>query len=275
MKKYSLTSDVIDELVHKISKGRPVKADVSKPSFNSSNSHILVVFTGTDYGLNERLAELINAKKNYGFSYDIGFSFSGAMVIGEKGIEEIIKSLNPRNVYYEEDQLIFEKVISGVEGVIVPMSTQDTVSKLATGIQDSFISTLLWQTIWRGKPVLMDFEDVIHYKGTESKSEGQRRILERNISEVIGLGVVEVRKEDYVVGMLNEFKNANIEMERSRSTVSAKSIDIKTDIPKILTSKDLLDLVGDKKSFKVPSTTIVTPLAIDTAKEKGIEIIKE
>lgn len=274
MKKYSLTSDVIDELVHKMSKGKSVKTETVKPSFNSSNSHILVVFTGTDYGLNERLTELINAKKNYGFSYDIGFSFSGAMVIGEKGIDAIIKALNPRNVHYEEDQLIFEKVIQGVEGVIVPMSTQDTVSKLAFGIQDSFISTLLWQTIWRGKPVLMDFEDVIHYKGTESKSEGQRKIIERNISEVIGLGVVAVRKEDYVVGMLNEFKNANIEIE-NKSSFSRKSAEVNTEVPRILTSKDLLDLVGDKKSFKVPSTTIVTPLAIDTAKEKGIEIIKE
>lgn len=275
MKKYSLTSDVIDELVHKMNKGKMVKIDSIKPRFNSSNSHILVVFTGTDYGLNERLTELINAKKNYGFSYDIGFSFSGAMVIGEKGIEEIIRSLNPRNVYYEEDQLIFEKVIAGVEGVIVPMSTQDTVSKLAFGIQDSFISTLLWQTIWKGKPVLMDFEDVKRYKGTESKSEGQNRIIERNVSELIGLGVVEVSKEDYVVGMLNEFKNANIEIENKKSSNSRKNTDIKAEIPRILTSKDLLDLVGDKKSFKVPSTTIVTPLAIDTAKEKGIEIIKE
>jgi hypothetical protein len=275
MKKYSLTSDVIDELVHKMNKGRMVKTQPIRTGFNSSNSHILVVFTGTDYGLNERLTELINAKKNYGFSYDIGFSFSGAMVIGESGIEEIIKSLNPRNVYYEEDQLIFEKVIAGVEGVIVPMSTQDTVAKLAFGIQDSFISTLLWQTIWKGKPVLMDFEDVKRYKGVESKSKGQNRIIERNVSEVIGLGVVDVRKEDYVVGMLNEFKNANIEIENRKTLDSRENTEVKADIPRILTSKDLLDLVGDKKSFKVPSTTIVTPLAIDTAKEKGIEIIKE
>lgn len=273
MKKYSLTSDVIDELVQRINRGKTVNVEPSVQSFNSDKSHLLVIFTGTDYGLNESLAELINAKKHYGFSYDVGFSFSGAHVIGEKGIDHIIKSLEPVEVYYEEDQLILEKVLSNAEGIIVPMSTQDTVSKLAFGIQDSFVSTLLWQAIWRGKTVLMDFENSVKFKGIESKSEAQQRIVENHLSNVVGLGVVEIQKQHYIVGMLNEFKNANIKSEIASNSKSTVREEI--EFPKILTSKDLLELVGDNKSLKVPDTTIVTPLAIDTAKEKGIVIIKE
>lgn len=275
MKKYSLTSEIIDQLVGKMNAKKPAqKKSVVSTGFSTDKSHVLVVFTGTDYGLNEILAQLVNAKKNYGFSYDIGFSFSGAMVMGEKGIDEIIKRLNPKNVYYEEDQLMFEEVITNVNGILVPMSTQDTVSKLAFGIQDSFISTLLWQAIWRGKSVLMDFENVIRYKGTESKSEAQQKIVEDHISKTVELGVVDIDRNDYIVGMLNEFKNANIKTEKKNS-ISQKKESSSVEIPKILTSKDLLELVGNSKSLKVPSTTIVTPLAIDTAKENEIEIIKE
>lgn len=275
MKKYSLTSEIIDQLVGKMNAKKPAqKKSVASTGFSTDKSHVLVVFTGTDYGLNEILAQLVNAKKNYGFSYDIGFSFSGAMVMGEKGIDEIIKRLNPKNVYYEEDQLMFEEVITNVNGILVPMSTQDTVSKLAFGIQDSFISTLLWQAIWRGKSVLMDFENVIRYKGTESKSEAQQKIVEDHISKTVELGVVDIDRNDYIVGMLNEFKNANIKTEKKNS-ISQKKESSSVEIPKILTSKDLLELVGNSKSLKVPSTTIVTPLAIDTAKENEIEIIKE
>jgi hypothetical protein len=276
MNKYSLTSDVIEGLVNKMNKGKPARSEALTPKFNSDISHILVVFTGTNFNLKESLIELMNAKKNYGFSYDVGFSFSGAMVMGEKGIEDIIKSLNPRNVYYEEDQLLFEKILSSVEGAIVPMATQDTVAKLALGIQDCFISTLLWQAIWRGKSVLIDFKDVVRYKGEKSKSAGQQRIMDRHIAEVIELGAVEVEAGDYIVGMLNEFKNVKIELEPSKNSNSVdRTVNKSVDIPAILTSRDLLKLVGDKKSLKVPSTTIVTPLAIDTAKENGIQIIKQ
>lgn len=278
MKKYSLTSDVIESLVNKMNKGKSVSTDTVSSKFNSSVSHILVVFTGTDYGLRESLTELLNAQKNYGFSYDVAFSFSGAMVIGEKGIETIINTLNPRNVYYEEDQLLFEKVLSSIEGALVAMATQDIVAKLALGIQDCFISTLLWQAVWRGKPVLVDFKDVVKYKGEKSKSEGQQRVIERHVSEVLQLGVVGLEADNYIVGMLNEFKNLKVELDStaSKERVSTDSYaDASVEIPAILTSRDLLNLVGEKKSIKVPSTTIITPLAIDTAKEKDIQIIKE
>lgn len=280
MKINSLTSDVLRDLDQRMGKktysaDKKTISDVGfsvNEKFDSEKKHLLIVFTGTEYGLNESLAELVKAKNNYGFSYDLGFSFSGEAVIGEKGINEIVRRLEPRNTFFEQDQLIFERVMENVEGIVVPMTTQDTVSKLAFGIQDSFISTLLWQALWKGMTILMDFQNSRKYKGTESKSDLQRQMVEEHIEKVKSFGIKELLKDNYIVGMLNGFKNANIEVVGLSDSLVEQTV--KKDFPKFVTSKDLLELAGSSKKLTIPSDTVVTPLAMDTAKEHGIEIIK-
>lgn len=278
MKIDSLTSDVLKDLSIRADKGyNPVRYKNTKDSdsFVTDETHLLVVFTGTDYGLNESLTELVKAKNNYGFSYDVGFSFSGSAVIGEQGVNEVVRRLSPRKTFTEHDQLIFERVLEGVDGIILPMTTQDIVSKLAYGIQDNFISTLLWQAIWREITVLVDFQNVRKYKGTDSKSEFQAQIIQDHIDRVKRLGVNELLKGEYITRMLNGFKNANIEVEPidDENMVVEQKI-MNNDFPKIVTSKDLLELVGNSNSISIPEGTIVTPLALDTAKQKGIAVLK-
>lgn len=275
MKINSLTSDVLRDLSSRINGNNPeIKySQKLKEGFVSDNTHLLVIFTGTDYCLNEALTELVQAKNNYGFSYDVGFSFSGAGVIGEEGMKEIERRLKPRRMFTEYDQLIFENVLNGVDGVIVPLTTQDTVSKLAFGIQDSFISTLLWQAIWRGMTVLVDFQSVRTFKGIETKNSFQAEIIQDHIEKVKRLGIKELVIGQYITRMLNGFKNANIEIEPDENENMVVEQKIKNnEFPKIITEKDLIELAGNTGNITVPDGTIVTPLAIDTAKVKGIKI---
>lgn len=275
MKINSLTSDVLRDLSSRINGNNPeIKySQKLKEGFVSDNTHLLVIFTGTDYCLNEALTELVQAKNNYGFSYDVGFSFSGAGVIGEEGMKEIERRLKPRRMFTEYDQLIFENVLNGVDGVIVPLTTQDTVSKLAFGIQDSFISTLLWQAIWRGMTVLVDFQSVRAFKGIETKNSFQAEIIQDHIEKVKRLGIKELVIGQYITRMLNGFKNANIEIEPDENENMVVEQKIKNnEFPKIITEKDLIELAGNTGNITVPDGTIVTPLAIDTAKVKGIKI---
>lgn len=278
MKKNSLTSDVMDQLLQKVKSGTiNGKYDLSNlKKFKTGKTKLTVIFTGTDYGLNESLAQLVDGKNNYGFSYNIGFSFSGARVIGEREIECIIDALKPDKVYFEEDQLIYEEVLSESEGIIVPMMTQDTTTKLSLAIVDSFVSNLLWHGLWIGKPILIDFKNVIKYKGKKAVSPIQENIIKKRIESLIELGVEPMEEDGYIPKMLNRFKNMEVDLKEKQIT-EKKIIENSSlnSIPKILTSKDLLELVGNDNSIIVPSKTIVTPLALDTAKEKGIKIIKE
>ena len=280
MDKYNLTNDIIKKLVGKINKV-PVHNNTIRESitnsinligekFDFTNHHLLAVFTGTNVGLTETLRELNRCIK-HGFTFDIAFSFSGAHVLGEKGIEEIKKSLKPNKVYYEEDQLIYAQVIESVDGIIVPMTTQDTATKLALGIQDNFVSTLLWQSLWLGKTVLMDFENVLTSKGVESKSPMLAEMMKEYAEKIQKMGVIKLDKKDYSVELINEFKSASLKIENSQNSVSV----IDQNIPKIMTEKDLLNAVNNNNEVIVPIKTIITPQALDTAKKQDIKVIRK
>ncbi|AFS79871.1 putative flavoprotein [Gottschalkia acidurici 9a] len=277
MDKYNLTNDIIRKLVGRVNRV-PVTNDnminISskiEERLDYSDHHILVVFTGTNIGLTEVLREVSRARK-YGFTFDVAFSFSGAHVLGEEGMNEVKKALKPNKIYNEEDQLIFNQVIESVDGIMVPMATQDIASKLVLGIQDNFISTLLWRSLWNGKTVLMDFDNVLTYGGVESKNPMLAEIMKDYVEKLQKIGVIKLDKSDYSVELINKFKNVSMKIEDSQNLQSSAQ---SQGLPKIMTEKDLLSAVNNNNEIIVPIKTIITPQALDTAKKQGITIIRK
>ena len=274
MDKYNLTNDIINQLVQKINTGANIPMNISKGHQNMTfvEQHVLAVFTGTNFGLNEVLRELSKARR-YGFTFDVAVSDNGMDVIGSDGIEAIKTSLRPGKLYTEKDKLAFGEIIESVDGIIVPMATQDTAAKLALGIQDNFISTLLWQSLWHGKQMLIDFHNVSTYRGNKAQIAMLQQIMDDYIDKIQKMGVVRFERNDYVVQMLNVFKNnVSIEsqVENSHQLTNEERIVTKN----VITERDLLDLSTHGKELTVPMRAIITPLAYDTAKQLGIKIIK-
>jgi flavoprotein len=274
MDKYNLTNDIINQLVQKINTGAKININTSEgyQSTTFVNQHILAVFTGTSFGLNEVLRELSKARR-YGFTFNVAVSDNGIDVIGSDGLQSIKTSLKPCKIYTEEDKLVFGEIIESVDGIIVPMTTQDTAAKLALGIQDNFISTLLWQALWHGKSMLVDFHNVSTYRGNKSQTLMLQQIMDDYIDRIQKMGVTRVERKDYVVQMLNVFKSSVSEepqVESSHKLANEENITSK----KVITEKDLLNLSTHGKELTVPMRAIITPLAYDTAKQLGIKIIK-
>jgi len=275
MDKYNLTNDIISQLVKKVNPGNSVHANkkIEHQNINLSSQHVLAIFTATDYKLNEALRELTKAKR-YGFTFDVALSDNGVDVLGDKGIESIKSSLKPNRIYTEKDKLLFGDIIESVDGIIVPMTTQDTVAKLALGIQDNFISTLLWQSLWHGKTVLIDFENVITYRGTKSLAPMLQQIVDDYIVRIEKMGVTKFQRNDYIVQMLSAFKS-NINIDKQAEDSNNLTNEENTYNKDVITEKDLLSLSTHRKELTVPMRTIITPLAYDTAKQLGIKIIKK
>lgn len=296
MDRYNLTKDIVENLVNKVKlNSNNANTNLSyqndtfdnkfvDDNFGCENNRILVVFTGSNFRLSESLRKLSRAKK-HGFSYDIAFSFSGAHIMGEQGIEDITRALNPGRVYTEEDQIVFDKVMKSVDGIIVPMATQDTTAKLALGIQDSFISTLLWQSLWHGKKVFMDFYSVLTYNGMTSRNPFLTEMMSDYIAKLERMGVVNLQdNDDYSKDLVERFKeedpNFEAEFDSKKkplisNTVSAEKTDKEITFDKrVITENDLLNTVGNRNEIIVPINTIITPLALDTAKKQGIKVIR-
>lgn len=286
MDRYNLTKDIVEELVNQVKTKSNQNGICLDEDFGCENNRMLVVFTGSNFRLEESLRKLSRAKQ-HGFSYDIAFSFSGAHIMGEEGIERITKALNPGRVYTEEDQIVFDKVMKSVDGIIVPMATQSTTTKLALGIQDSFIATLLWQSLWHGKKVFMDFYSVLTYNGMESRNPVLTEMMSDYISKLERMGVVNLQdNDDYSKDLVNRFKDEDLTVINESEVTDVKKKPLITNVAekidnkqitfdkRVITENDLLSTVGNKKEIIVPINTIITPLAVDTAKKQGINVIR-
>ncbi len=275
MDKYNQASDIISQLVQKIkveysSEDRAVLRHQQQPY---GNQHILAVFTGTNFGLNESLKELSKAKR-YGFTYDIALTENGEEIIGMQGISSIKSALQTDRVYTQKDKLIFGEILESVDGIIVPMLTQDTAAKLTLGIQDCFVSTLLWQGLWHGKKILMDFSNVLEYRGNKSRIPMLGQIMNDYVDKLQKMGIKSVNKKDYLVEMLNVFRESpmpeNTIMQNSQNAVASEN----QGAHKVVTEKDLINMRAINNEVTVPIGTIITPLAYDRAKELGIRIVR-
>ncbi|WIV12556.1 hypothetical protein [Proteiniborus sp. MB09-C3] len=275
MDKYNQTSDIVSQLVQKIKvEYNPREVAGLRHQYQPYlNRHVLAVFTGTNFGLDESLKELSKARR-YGFTFDIAITENGEDIIGIQGIASIKSTLQADMVYTQKDKPIFGEILESVDGIIVPMTTQDTAAKLALGIQDCFVSTLLWQGLWHGKKILVDFENVLEYRGNKSKVPMLQQIMNDYVEKLQNMGVKGIDKKDYLVEMLNVFRDSpmpeNTTTHNSQNAVAQENHSSR----QVITEKDLIKMRANNNEVTVPMGTIITPLAYDRAKELGIRIIK-
>lgn len=295
--KYNLTKEIMNQLAYKVNgNNKPlnekpnrtmqsrVKKNVYKRhgmsenqptneySDNNNRNHILAVFTGTDVGVEDAIREL-NEGKKYGVTYDIAVSESAEEILE---IDFLKEHLRPERTFTERDKLNTDEVLEGVSGIIVPMTTQNTVAKLSLGIQDTFISFALWQSLWHGKPVLIDFKNVIKYKGNYSKQPMLQTIIEDYIAKLSNMGVKKVERKSYISELL---KALDIK-EKTHKSIQNNTNDShqknNSNIQKVvITERDLKQMGNQGGDIIVPRGSIITSLAYDTAKKLGINIIKK
>lgn len=265
MDKYEFTKGIITELSKKVSNVYEDRNIERKHNFIKDNSvHLALIFTGTDIGLNDYIDELIKLKR-YGFTYDVVLSEAAEGIIGL----DVLKSrLGPKKIFNNvtiEDLDVFCKF----DGAVVPMMTQNTLTKLVLGIQDNFITSLIWHMLWFSKPVFIDFFNCRTKMGSKAKNPFLNEMIENYLSNLIKMGVTEVGKKDFIVKLLDKFKSYKaLEIQANE--------DITTDMnffEGVITEKDVINIAKKEKKIFVSTRTIITPLAKDTAKELGLKII--
>lgn len=266
MDKNKLTMDILEKLSLKITKGSYPGMEARKSGFDTqihrpkNNNKLLFVFTGSNVSLNESIKE-IEKLRDLGYTIDIALSESAENMFGK----EIYKSLLPRNIYTESDKMNYIDMVQNIDAIIVPVATQNTGVKLTLGIQDSFISMLLWQCLWQDKNLYMNFDDMTNHRGIESKSKMLLQMMNGYIDKLKRLGVKPV-------------SIINLSDTIHKSFTSDKSLDLNaeniTTQRRIITEKDVLNM-SPGETVTVSMRTIITSLAEETAKNLSIKIVKQ
>lgn len=215
----------------------------------------LIVFTGSNVSLKERLMEL-KELKNKSVMFSLGFSFMASRLLD---LEYIIDELDPIEVYREEDMLRLGEIVNRYQYIIGPNITVNTLSKVALGIVDSFIPALIWTYLYNGRKVYLDFHSTKSYMGSPLENKIMEGIIDKYIAILKSMGAIEVIKGSY-----SEIFNRKVDEFTGRES-SKEDYSLK----KVITEKDIQNIPRGKKII-LPKGTIVTPLAKDTAKLMGI-----
>lgn len=250
--KRKITSNVLEDVARKIR---------GEENINNSKK-ALVVLNGSDVELDKKI-ELIRDIKTRGIEISLAFSFMAEKLLDK---EKIIRILSPRNIYGEEDVFRLKEIVRKYDLIIDPNITVNTLSKVSLGMIDSFISTIIWTFIYKGKSVYIDFNSVRNYLGEETKNKAIKDFIDNNILTLRGMGVIEIDESSYlekINGLVNDHKNSVNTKDESNLNRESKN-------KKVITQSDILNL--STKDLIVERGTIITPLARDKAREMNINI---
>ncbi|MCF6463069.1 flavoprotein [Clostridium sp. Cult1] len=250
MVKNKITLNVLADITKKI----------GKVDFTQSANRILIVFTGSNIELDERIEKLKGIKEK-GIDFSLAFSFMGEKILN---VESIINSLNPIEIYGEEDIFQLEEIVEKHSSIIGPNITMNTLSKVTLGMIDSFVPNIIWTFLYKEKPVYLDYTSVRNYLGAPSKNKEIKDIIENHIDKLKRMGAIEVEAVNYGKQILMK-ENRSI-LEKDEKGYSSFN--------KVITERDLINY-NSRESLILPKGTIITPLAKDRAKELGIKIEME
>lgn len=250
--KRKITSNVLEDVARRIRGEGNLKG----------KKRALVVLNGSNVELDKKI-QLIRDMKTQGVQISLAFSFMAEKLLDKK---QIINSLCPMEIYGEEDVFRLKDISMEYDFIIAPNITVNTLSKVSLGMIDSFISTLIWTFLYKGKKVYIDFNSVRKYLGEEAKNNTMSTLIENNISTIKEMGAIEIDGYSYVE-KIGQLSNGEI---NSNTDHLQTSTNMETNNKKVITERDILNL--STKNLRLSKGTIVTPLARDRAREMNISI---
>jgi len=258
------------ELIRNILKDITVKAsssnnkDRTKTTGTNLNikKRVVVLFTGSNIKLDEVIKGLRNLKQQ-NYLLTLCFSENAERILDKDRILTIVK---PEKVLLERDRDRYMDIVNFTDMAIVPILTQNTLAKVSTGVQDNFITMLLWQILWLGKKVIINPDSALSNRGTHCRNSKMLNLIKKHVDKLKEFGADIIHDHDYL-------NHIEINIETGQDNEKSSSNEEQSKVKELITERDILNLVGKKDNLYLTKGTIITPLARDTAKEKKIRII--
>ncbi|WP_414733536.1 flavoprotein [Acetobacterium carbinolicum] len=266
-----LIQKIVDEVVRRI-KNQPKKA--------------VVFFTGATIGFDESMDSLLKLQKD-GWQLKVVLSDDGMKVLDPLAIQKELSL----DVIYHSGNIKSQKELYGSADLFV-MATMsvNTAAKLAVGITDTVLLSLVNHGFMAGTPVVAainacDPDDPQRATlGMGKSSPKYREMLNNNIKTLRDFGMKLVSGKDlYATCVGGTPTEANdLIAEKTARPVSKETV-----VNQILPGKSSecvidknvisrVDILKARESdvIKIPSGSIITGYAADAAKEFGLQIIR-
>lgn len=248
---------------------RDLESSEELKSVGENGDKILIVFTGSDISLDEKL-NYISELGKAGASLSLVFSIMSEHILDT---DRIVKRLNPREVYLEEDIMELKDIAKNYDYIISPNITINSMSKLSQGLLDNLVTNLIWTFLYLGKEVYLDFESTLNYLGMDCQNNNIENMILNKIKEVKAMGATEIKSGNYGEKILkgktsfySDFKSGNREPVRKNEVL--RNLGKK----KFYTEEDIKEsqLTGD--TVVLPKGSQLTPSARDVVRSMGVSV---
>ncbi len=277
-----LVETIVKEVVKRLNKGGKVEKEDGTDHKNADSKEILLVFTGGNLDIN-----LLNEQvKTFLSGYKLKALFTEA-ARRMLDCDKMKKMLDFRVVV--EDEIYAE--MSKVVAVIFPNLTQNTMIKASMGIRDSIGSEAMAIAIMLGKPVIAA-KDSIPIKSMPALYGNMCEEAIKKLS-FFGVDICTLKEIGRRLTSMLANKQGNssqLEQQPDKKGLDQKGLDDevlnaekKPEPSKGFKAKDVKVITGEfinailqKGHTKVfiPISAVVTPLARDIARDKGIDLLQ-
>lgn len=241
-------------------------------NFRHGRKRIGILFCGSDINLT-RAFEGLRRLQSEGYHLH-GVMTQSASAIGLE--DRIVSALSIQSLSKGKEEVDIQKFMDAIDGLVVPNITQNTLSKVAVGIQDNLGALLIWQALITNKPVFISTDSVFSGWFDINKNRAMKMVMQNHVATLKQFGAKEDNHYNYNFSWETEKKSEPINSfaNQERSHLSVKSMESfeRQSTKKLITESDIKAMEA-KRELKLVPGQIVTPLAKDEAASKGIQII--
>lgn len=260
---------VEQELQKVLSGGSEAPSSSPGTPASSSGKTILVIYTGTNVGLNESV-EQIKQLRAKGFGFNLVLS---RQAVQKPGTSKIVELTGITNIIPETDGEGIIKLLNNHVGILVGTLSRNTALKLSYGITDSFIGYLIFLALVSKKAVVAAKNGVDPTEGEFAKWG-----LPQLPNDMITSIVTQLQRLERWGMRLVDVKQLAVETDKAikMATGTIEKVDEMTPFGmdrELITEREVtLAAKSGAKKITLKPGSLVTPLARDTAKQLDIII---
>jgi hypothetical protein len=238
---------------------------------NGTRGTVIVVFTGATVGFTEAIQQLRSLILS-GFRIQMVFSRAAEQLYSHVVVNQLagFPHLVPLNASR------WLSILKEARGVVVPLLSVNTLSKLSLLIADNLITNLILHGLFMGKPVIVaqNGADPAEHGRTELGFHKGRTTLALALRErlqvIVGYGCFLTDIDRLSVEVNAALEGAEDSHGRGPDLSAAAQRPALDHVTKMVTAADVLKAYRLGADLRLPSNVVITPLARDLAMKHGV-----
>ena len=242
-----------------------------------SAGKLLMLICGGKSG-SDVIPEQIRCLQKEGYAIKILFSETGNQMFGSSWLQEndlIIPVVNDDEGYFE--------LLMDADMVVIPVLTMNTAAKIAYGIADNRITTLVMQALLQNKPIIAAenaCNPIFLSDFNQRKNHVYHNMLAKNVSILEQFGITLTKSSQLCFTVK---KNMPYKTQTAKMSLAAADYHKNSEQESVLDEDEIFkdqvfsanDILRYRSNvIRIAANVLITPAAREAAKENGIELVK-